>query len=234
MPNGQVVIVPLILGIVATTVSFKILSGCDMVKTEWNINCSTETTSNCLFVSELSIGLLAKEILVGTENENNEIQYSKVCQWHTEEDGTWLLDPLWIVAKWCLIGSLISAVINIGVLVMSSCYEFGRKNFKRVSILFGIISFLNLIPMMLYFASDVCKDDVFVCDETETNCVVGCKMGPGSWQLLASSFTFLSTMISIWTILSHQSQDHLCDHGNNIKRVNSITDSDSSNDSDCC
>jgi hypothetical protein len=238
MPNGHIVLLPLTLGLIAALLAFKTLSNCDMIITEWNIDCSTPTTSNCMYISYLSMGLLTKESLVGIQDENNNVLMEKVCQWHGEDDKTWLLDPLWIISKWCVITCIVLALFNIGILLISSCYKMESFVYRRISFSFGFIAVLSAVPFTLYFASGVCNADVSVCDETQTNCVMSCKMGTGSWQLLASSFTFLSTMISSLLVQGgivddKTSESHdpaIIAYVGKVKRTDSQTDSDASSD----
>ena len=237
MPNGKIVLLPFTLSIIAFLLAFKTLSNCDMIITEWNIDCSTPTTSNCMYISYLSMGLLTRESLVGINDGNNNLEMAKVCQWHEEDDKTWLLDPLWIISKWCVITCIILALINIGILLAASCYQFDSFVFRRISFSFGFISVLSAVPFSLYFASGVCNADVSVCDISQTNCVMSCKMGTGSWQLLASSFTFLSTMISSLLVPGRLVEDQIKSHDpviianvGTMKRTDSQTDSDASSD----
>ncbi len=71
-----------------------------------------------------------------------------------------------------------------------------------LSIGFGVSAMLNMAPMIIFLKSELCtgNDGAGICDESQTNCVSTCEMSSGSWQLLATSFMWISAMISAWVI----------------------------------
>ncbi len=62
MPQGLFIVLPFIMSMAAFVLMFTIYSACDLVKTDWSIDCSTALTPNCVFLAEIEMGLLGTSI----------------------------------------------------------------------------------------------------------------------------------------------------------------------------
>eukprot|EP00554_Chaetoceros_debilis_P004947 CAMPEP_0194088436 /NCGR_PEP_ID=MMETSP0149-20130528/29093_1 /TAXON_ID=122233 /ORGANISM="Chaetoceros debilis, Strain MM31A-1" /LENGTH=116 /DNA_ID=CAMNT_0038772081 /DNA_START=314 /DNA_END=661 /DNA_ORIENTATION=+ len=88
------------------------------------------------------------------------------------------------------------------ILLMSTCCSIRTGFFQMMSIGFGVNAMLNMAPMIVFLKSELCtgNDGAGICDESQTNCVSTCEMSSGSWQLIATTFMWISAMISAWVI----------------------------------
>ncbi len=60
-PHGNFILLPFLVVTVASVMSFGSLASCDLVKTEWAIDCSSsQNTSNCVYIATMKMGLIGK------------------------------------------------------------------------------------------------------------------------------------------------------------------------------
>jgi hypothetical protein len=133
--------------------------------------------------------------------ESNTSEMLKVCQWYSAGEKEWLWDSIWNTSFYthsiCNVFGILAAIL----LGISSCYHVQPQFFKMLAMSFGIMAILNVIPFLIYWKSEMCSVDQPICNENQSNCVDSCQIGSGSWQLFATSFMWLSSMISTWGML---------------------------------
>lgn len=207
MPHGRTIFYPFILATISMVLSFRTLASCDLISTKWSIDCSSTVSAQCVFKSNLNLGLLAKEtfvnINVDDEARPNLDELTKVCRWYTEEEREWLLGKYWdmtIISQSIIVGIAFLGTFCIG---LTSCYAFkGMYKFKLLSMIFVLCAIANAFPLALQLTSDLCTLQRGICDPTEAFCVSSCFWGSGSWQTLAASFMWMSTAITTWLVPS--------------------------------
>lgn len=201
MPNGNYVLIPFVMAVMAFVLNFRILASCDMVMTKWSIDCSLSNSQSCVYVANIGMGFLAKQEIVNNPNSESDAgEMMKICQWYSNQDRGWLWDKFWNVSFYSFIGCTVLGAVTCALLGMSSCHTYKKKQSKMLSYLFGNLAILNTIPFLIYWKSKVCSKKGGVCDPSLTNCVDTCQMGSGSWQLFACSFIWISAMMTTWSI----------------------------------
>ena len=132
------------------------------------------------------------------EDTNNNSEMMKVCQWYGPHDKRWLWDGYWrfafVIYTICLLSAL-GGIIMVGV---TSCFTMKARTVRGISMLFGVLAICNAMPLAVYL-SRVCKSES-ICNESQSNCVNSCEMGSGSWHIFATSFMWISAMITTWSI----------------------------------
>ena len=122
----------------------------------------------------------------------------KVCQWYGPNEKKWLWDGFWRIALISFATCIITGFCGVFTLGMTSCCSMTPGLRKGLSIIFGLIAIFNVMPMMVYW-SRICQEES-ICNESQSNCVNSCRMGSGSWHIFASSFMWISAMITTWSI----------------------------------
>jgi hypothetical protein len=141
----------------------------------------------------------AKQTFVAKEDaENNTVEMMKVCQWYGPNEKKWLWDGLWRFALISFATCIITGFCGVFTLGMTSCCSMTPNLRKGLSVIFGLIAIFNVMPMMVYW-SRICQEES-ICNESQSNCVNSCRMGSGSWHIFASSFMWISAMITTWSI----------------------------------
>lgn len=174
-----------------------------MVITKWSIDCSLSKSENCVFIANIGIGFLAKQSFVrnsDANSDNNVDEMLKVCQWYSNNDREWLWDKFWNMSFYSFILCTITGAVACALLSIGSCYVLEKKTSRVLSYIFGILAILSIAPFLIYWKSDICSKDTGVCDQSQSNCVDTCHMGNGSWQLFASSFIWISAMVTTWSL----------------------------------
>lgn len=207
MPHTRTVILPFLTAMIGLVLSFRSLASCDLIITDWNIDCSTPERS-CVYQIQLGVGLLAKETLIAVEEgreelilDGNDENMDKVCKWYTNEEKEWLQsENIWKISILacgicCCIG-----VLGIIILGSMSCIQYREKLVKATSALIGLCAFLSPIPFLLYFNTRLCLTQFGLCDPSETNCVQDCTMGMSSFQLIAATCVWLGSALTVWTV----------------------------------
>jgi len=132
--------------------------------------------------------------------ESNTSEMLKVCQWYSAGEKEWLWDSIWNISFYthstCNAFGILAAIL----LGITSCCSVQPHFFRRLSMSFGIMAILNIIPFLIYWKSGLCSEKT-ICNENQSNCVDSCQIGGGSYQLFATSFMWLSAMISTWGML---------------------------------
>jgi len=133
--------------------------------------------------------------------ESNTSEMLKVCQWYSAGEKEWLWDSIWNISFYthsiCNVFGILAAIL----LGITSCCCVQPQCFKKLAMSFGIMAILNVIPFLIYWKSEMCSVDQPICNENQSNCVNSCQIGGGSWQLFATSFMWLASMISTWGML---------------------------------
>ncbi len=141
-----------------------------------------------------------KETFVeGELDENNSPEMLKMCTFYTDQERHWLLDRSFSVSFVINACTMIFGFMSMFVLLMSSTRPLKVDAFRTMSVGFGINAILNMSPLLILLKSNVCTDRG-ICDDSQTNCVSGCELSTGSWQVLATSVMWISAMISSWVI----------------------------------
>lgn len=145
---------------------------------------------------------VVKESLVDGSNGDGDPEMLKTCKWMNEKERNWLVDRTWTVSLILQAACILFGFMSMVIILMSSCCSIRKGLFRIMSIGFGANAMLNMTPMIIFLKSELCtgNDGAGICDESQTNCVSTCEMSSGSWQLLATSFMWISAMISAWVI----------------------------------
>ena len=124
----------------------------------------------------------------------------KVCEWYSADERKWLWDSIWHTSLYSHATCSIIGLLGLIFLGITSCRSIKTRLVRGMSITFGLIAIVNIMPLLIYSKSDLCIEGNVVCDGSQTNCVNSCKMGSGSWQLFALSFMWVSCMVTTWAV----------------------------------
>ena len=59
MPHGSQIILPFFIATMAFVLNFRILTTCDLVNTQWSIDCSN-SDEYCVYITDVKMGFLCK------------------------------------------------------------------------------------------------------------------------------------------------------------------------------
>lgn len=145
-----------------------------------------------------------------------------VCKWYSAEERQWLLGGLWEYSTCIFAACILISFFTVGFIGFTSSCHVKTKHMRGASFIFGLLSVLNILPILVY-QSDFCKEDI-VCNPSHSTCVSACRLGNGSWQLIAVSFMWVSAMITTWFITpSLQGPELSFKDEENQKSVENIT-----------
>jgi len=221
MPYGRQMILPFFSSLIALFLTLKALGSCDLIVTEWTIDCSSPLTT-CTYLTNLHIGLVTKETLVALQKGDDnpvvttkEMMISiqkgdddrltgmdKLCRRYTREEKDWIQSPtIWNGGTICLIICLCFGILVLIFLIFASSVECHPYLMKGISVCLAINAILSLVPMLILLKADVCILDDGVCDPSMMNCVTLCEMGMGSYHLFAACFMWLAASMTVWILV---------------------------------
>jgi len=218
MPYGIAMLLPFATITIAFCLTFHSLGSCDLIQTEWSINCSS-SLSTCTYLTKLRVGLLAKETIVAasamkSENNNTRVEIEKVCRWYTREEKDWLQQSsiIWNGSTICLMTCLGFGLFGVVTLIVASSRECHPYLLRVLSVFLMINTLLCLVPMLIFLQADVCKEDDGVCDPSFTNCVSWCEMGMTTYYLFGACFLWLAASMTVWFLTPVRVRLHLLQH----------------------